>query len=66
MHDAGAVGVESRRFMIGREKERWQELCEQAMKEQDPEKLIVLVQEINRLLDAKRNRLTGELPPSST
>jgi hypothetical protein len=51
--------------MIGKDKERWQELCEQAAKEQDPKKLIVLVQEINRLLDAKRDRLSGALPPSS-
>lgn len=38
-------------------KERWQELCEQAQNEQDPDKLIELAKEINRLLEAKGNRL---------
>jgi hypothetical protein len=40
-----------------RNKERWQELCEQAAVEQDSGKLLALVQEINRLLEEKRNRL---------
>jgi hypothetical protein len=43
-----------------RNKERWQELCEQAAAEQDSEKLLALVQEINRLLDDKRNRLLNK------
>jgi len=34
-------------------KERWQELSEQAAKEQDPKRLLELVQEINRLLEEK-------------
>ena len=38
-----------------RNKERWQKLCEQAAVEQDAEKLLALVQELNRLLDDKRN-----------
>ena len=50
--------------MIGKDRERWKELCEQAAIEQDPEKLLLLVQEINRLLDAKRKRLGGENPPN--
>ena len=29
----------------------WQVLCEQAAREQDPERLMVLVREISRLLD---------------
>lgn len=33
--------------------ESWQELAELASQEQDPEKLMELVAEINRLLDAK-------------
>ena len=37
--------------------ERWKQLCAQAAQEQDPLKLQDLVQEINRLLEAKRNRL---------
>ena len=32
-------------------------LCEQAVKEQDSHKLLVLVREINDLLDAKKARL---------
>jgi hypothetical protein len=45
-------------------KERWEYLCEQAAVEQDSEKLIALIQEINRLLDEKKIRLTGKVPPS--
>jgi hypothetical protein len=35
--------------MQGEAKKRWVELCEQAAKEQDPEKLSELVKEIVRL-----------------
>ena len=35
---------------IGPIREGWQELCEQAAKERDPERLLALVSEINRLL----------------
>jgi len=35
--------------------ERWKELCAQASKEQDSEKLLKLVQEINRLLEQPHN-----------
>jgi hypothetical protein len=38
-------------------KERWEELCDLASKEQDPQKLIELIEEINRLLEAKLERL---------
>lgn len=38
-------------------KERWLELCERAAVEQDPVKLFKLIQEINRLLDEKEERL---------
>ncbi len=37
-------------------KERWMELCAQASNEQDPERLLALVQEINRLLEEKERR----------
>ena len=40
-----------------KDKERWLKLCEQAAIEQDPKKLIELVEEINRLLGEKQNRL---------
>jgi hypothetical protein len=43
--------------MIGQNRERWLELCEQAAAEQDPKKLSNLVTEIYRLLDEKRRRL---------
>jgi hypothetical protein len=49
--------------MIGRNKERWRELCEQASIEQDPEKLLNLVREINRLLEEKQARLDGNRKP---
>jgi hypothetical protein len=43
--------------MQGAAKERWQELCELAAQEQDPEKLLQLTAEIVRLLDEKTERL---------
>jgi hypothetical protein len=39
--------------------ERWKQLCSQASVEQDPQKLLQLTQEINRLLGEKRRRLAG-------
>jgi len=48
--------------MQGEQKELWVELCEQASIEQDPKKLMELVEEINRLLDRKLDRLTGNPP----
>lgn len=41
----------------GKTKESWTYFCEQAAVEQDPEKLLQLVKEINRMLDEKENRL---------
>jgi hypothetical protein len=38
-------------------KERWMELCEHAAVEQDSQKLLLLVQEINTLLAEKQERL---------
>jgi hypothetical protein len=43
--------------MQGDKREHWMSLCEQAAQEQDPEKLMLLVQEITRLLDEKQERL---------
>ena len=43
----------------GENQQRWQELCEQASVEQDPEKLLKLIQEITKLLSEKRERLTA-------
>ena len=39
--------------------ERWKQLCAQAAVEQNPEKLLELTKEINRLLEEKRCRLNG-------
>jgi hypothetical protein len=56
-----------------RDKERWEELCQQAAVEPDPKKLMGLVEEISRLLKEKEERLrrqpralsaiTGEAEP---
>ena len=43
--------------MQGETKELWQRLCEHASSEQDPERLIVLAQEIEKLLADKEQRL---------
>ena len=43
--------------MKGPLKEHWMNLCEQAAVEQDTEKLMLLIQEINRLLEEKEQRL---------
>jgi len=37
-------------------KERWLLLCEQAATEQDPTKLMALIEEVNRLLESEENR----------
>lgn len=43
---------------MDREKqERWYQLCEQAVVEEDSARLLQLVQEINRLLEEKELRL---------
>jgi hypothetical protein len=43
--------------MQGKNLERWQELCARAADEQDPDKLLELVSEINKLLEEKEERL---------
>jgi hypothetical protein len=40
--------------------ERWKQLCELAEKEQDPQKLLELTREINKLLLFKQKRLVVE------
>lgn len=44
--------------------DRWRELCEQASREQDPEKLLELTREIIRLLDEKETRLKDAIRPT--
>ena len=48
--------------MQGPIKERWRELCEQAVIEQDPTKLTELSKEIDRLLFEKEARFKGVRP----
>jgi len=45
------------RVMQGKVREKWMQLCELAVVEQDPEKLMALITEINRILDEKDRRL---------
>jgi hypothetical protein len=48
--------------MQGKVKEEWMQMCEQAATEQDSEKLMALVTEINRMLDEKEQRLKSGKP----
>jgi len=43
--------------MKGERGERWQALCSQAAQEQDPDRLMELIREINELLKEKEQRL---------
>jgi hypothetical protein len=43
--------------MMQEKRERWLELCAQAADEQNPQKLLALITEINELLEAKERRL---------
>lgn len=43
--------------MKDKTKELWKYYCEQAAVEQDPDKLLELVKEINRMLEEKETRL---------
>jgi hypothetical protein len=47
--------------MQGEKRERWQQLCEQAAVEQDRQKLMALVKEIDQLLEEKQYRLSRNL-----
>jgi hypothetical protein len=51
--------------MQGRVKEEWMQLCEQATVEQDSEKLMMLITEINRMLDEKEQRLKSRNLPNA-
>jgi hypothetical protein len=50
----------------GEKKEIWMHLCEQAAIEQDPDKLMDLIKQINQLLEEKENRLKGNLTGSNS
>jgi hypothetical protein len=51
--------------MIGKQKEKWMEVCELAVSEQDPKKLMALIKEIDRLLDEKIKRAKEAKPPTT-
>ena len=48
--------------MQGKVQEEWMRMCEQAATEQDSEKLMALITEINRMLDEKEQRLKSGKP----
>ena len=52
--------------MQGENAERWLRLCEQAAVEQDPHKLMELINEINRLLSEKEDRLLRQAQGQKT
>lgn len=59
--DVSLSSIEVPTFLMqGQIKERWQALCEQAATEQNPERLMELIEEINRLLAAKEERLNRQ------
>jgi hypothetical protein len=45
------------------QKEKWQRLCEQIVVEQDPTRFTTLVNELNKLLEEKEQRLTQRREP---
>jgi len=49
----------------GKTRERWHELCEQAVEEQDPAKMLELITEINQLLQEKEDRLKVRSKPGN-
>jgi hypothetical protein len=49
--------------MKGETGERWRKLCEQAAIEQDSDRLVELIKEINRLLEEKEERLKRAIKP---
>lgn len=51
--------------MQGENKEKWLSLCAQAAVEQDPDRLMTLVEEISRLLDEKQQRVSQQQAKAS-
>ena len=54
---AQKIRAESGAAAMEKNKERWRELCERASIEQDPQKMLDLVREINEVLAEKLARL---------
>ena len=52
--------------MKGEKREIWMHLCEQAAVEQDPDKLMDLIKQINQLLEEKELRLKRKLNNSNS
>jgi hypothetical protein len=52
-------------FMQGERHDHWMQLCQQASIEQDPEKLIKLIQQINNLLKEKHMHLSKNEKPDT-
>jgi hypothetical protein len=52
--------------MLSELNEQWKDLCQQASTEQDPTRLLELVREVNRLLEEKQHRTTGNGTDRST
>jgi hypothetical protein len=50
--------------MQGENAERWRELCILAAAEQDPDRLLALIREINMLLEGKERRLKSVVGPN--
>jgi hypothetical protein len=46
--------------MRGQDLKRWHELSKQAVHEQDPQKLMKIIEEVNKLLEAKEARLRSK------
>jgi hypothetical protein len=57
LYDPGFYSRSRKENPLQEKTERWFELCRQAAVEQDPEKLLALIREINDLLEAKEMRL---------
>lgn len=57
-----AFGSNGGRDMKDKKQERWLELCRQAASEQDPARLLELLQEINKLLEERKRKETPSDP----
>lgn len=55
--DGMLEGPSARTDVLMQDYEHWMDLCEQASVEQDADKLLELIREINRLLEEKEERL---------
>ena len=61
----GLAEFEGSAPMQGKTKERWIQLCEQAAFEQDPKRLVELVEEIDKMLGEKEQRLQSQKQESN-